>query len=132
GANDRLLVSSKGPTDITPLEWSHDGTQILGTRNRSGGGTEVVLISTADGSIRLIRTFSEGGNVTLSPDARYIAYERAGDFGERESGVYVSPIEGGQEIAVATGSTSDSHPMWTPNGSGLVFMSMRTGGLGLW
>jgi serine/threonine protein kinase len=132
GANDRLLATSPGVAEIVPLEWSRDGTEILGTRKRSGGGTEVVLISTSDGSIRLIRTFSEGGNVTLSPDARYIAYERAAESRDSEVGIYVSAIHGGEEIPVATGSTSDSRPMWTPDGSGLVFMSMRTGGLGLW
>jgi serine/threonine-protein kinase len=130
GANDRLLTKSSGATEINQIEWSRDG-EILGSRKNKDGETEILLISSSDGSIRVIHTISQGGNATLSPDTRYLAYERAGD-GKGESGIYVLRIDTGEEIPIAIGSSSDSHPLWTGDGSGLVFTSMRTGGLGLW
>ena len=130
GANDRLLTKSSGATEITQIEWSRDG-DILGSRKNKDGETEILLISSSDGSIRVIHTIPQGGNATLSPDTSYLAYERAGD-GKGKSGIYVFRIDTGEEIPIAIGSSSDSNPLWTPDGSGLVFTSMRTGGLGLW
>src|SRR5439155_1275500 len=71
-------------------------------------------------------------HVSLSPDGRYIAYDRAEDPGDTDRGIYLSTIDGSQEIPIVTGPAYDSHPIWTPEGSGLVFASLRTGGPGIW
>lgn len=133
GTNERTLSTDPNPTSFMPGEWSPDGRHILAARQRPGGETELVLVSAMEGSLTTIRTFVHGpGHATLSPDGRYIAYDRAEDSEDRDRGIYLSRTDGGQEIPVVTGSTYDSHPMWTPDGSGLVFASMRTGGPGLW
>ncbi|MGH9442890.1 MAG: hypothetical protein ACRD16_11515, partial [Thermoanaerobaculia bacterium] len=48
--------------------------------------------------------------------------------------IYLSAIEGesGGEFPVLTGPTYDSHPLFTADGSALVFASLRTGSPGLW
>ncbi len=133
GVNSRVLYRGKGGTEILPLEWSFDGRQILGTRQRGASETEVILISALDGSVRPVRTFERSPwKVTLSPDNRTIAYDRAENSGDTNRGIYLSTTDASQETAVVTGPTYDSHPMWTPDGAGLVFASMRTGGPGLW
>ena len=133
GANGRVLASSKNPTEILPLEWSLDGSQILGTRQRTTSETEVLLISTSDGSIRSVRALAfRPFHVSLSPDGRYIAYDRAEGSGDTDRGIYISTTDGSQEIPVVTGPAYDTHPMWTPDGSSLVFASLRTGGPGIW
>ena len=45
------------------------------------------------------------GKVTLSPDGRYIAYDRAEDSRDSDRGIYLSSTDGGQEIPVVTGAT---------------------------
>jgi serine/threonine protein kinase/dipeptidyl aminopeptidase/acylaminoacyl peptidase len=133
GVNDRILYGGRGIPDAAPLEWSHDGSQILATRQKSTGETDAVLISVLDGSVSLVRTFEHGPfMITLSPDGRYVAYDRSDDPGDTDHGIFVSARDGSGEVRVVTGPSYDSHPMWTPDGSGLVFASMRTGGPGLW
>ena len=133
GANDRVLYGGPGVPEILPLEWSDDGRQILGTRQSGTGETDVVLVSVPEGSVRVVRSLPGiVGKVTLSPDGRYIAYDRAEDSKDSDRGIYLSSSDGGQEIPVVTGAQYDSDPMWTPDGSGLVFSSTRTGGPGLW
>lgn len=133
GADDRILYGGRGIPDVLPLEWSQDGHQILATRQRSTGETDAVLISVLDGSVNLVRTFEHSPfKITLSPDGRYVAYDRAEDSKDADRGVFLSSTDGSQEVPVVTGPAYDSHPMWTPDGSGLVFASLRTGGPGLW
>jgi eukaryotic-like serine/threonine-protein kinase len=133
GENARTLYGGRGSAGILPLEWSLDGREILATRQRATGETEVILLSALDGSVHLVRTFTQSPwKVALSPDSRYIAYDRAEDAGDKDRDIYLSTTDGSQEIPVVTGPAYDSHPAWTPDGSGLVFASMRTGGPGLW
>jgi serine/threonine protein kinase/Tol biopolymer transport system component len=126
GANMRILYEGKGPTELFPIEWTLDGSQILGTR-----GEEVLLLSAQDGSLRVLRTLPGAGRVRLSPDGRYLAYDRGEDSDDTNRGVYITTDES-PEIPVTTGRAYDSHPMWTPDGSAIVFASNRTGGPDLW
>jgi Tol biopolymer transport system component/tRNA A-37 threonylcarbamoyl transferase component Bud32 len=133
GTNERTLDSSPNPTSITPLKWSSDGAMILGTRQRSDGETEVILVSASDGSIRVVLTLPfRPGNVDLSPDGRYVAYDRAENSNDTDRGIYLSTVDGGAEFPIVTGPTYDSHPLWMADGSALVFASLRTGGPDLW
>jgi Tol biopolymer transport system component/predicted Ser/Thr protein kinase len=133
GTGERVLTSGQGAMAITPLEWSHDGSRILGTRQRSTSETDVVLVSAQDGAVQLVRTLTQTpGHLAISPDGRYVAYDRLEGAAGTDRGIYLCAVDGIDETPVVTGPTYDSHPMWTPDGSGLVFASMRTGGPGLW
>lgn len=132
GGKPKILSSEPGATAVLPLEWAPDGRHILGARQWPGGKTDVVLISALDGSLQKVRTFVHApGNISLSPDGRSLAYDRAEDAEDRDRGIFLSGT-GGREVPVVTGPTYDSHPMWTPDGRGLVFASMRTGSPALW
>jgi serine/threonine-protein kinase len=134
GANERTLYGGSGKAETLPLEWSSDGQQILGRRSQGGGRTEIVLVSPADGSLRVIRTVNGLGRVALSPDGRSIAYDRADGSGDGRHAIFVASTaeESETETLVARSPATDSDPMWTPGGSAIVFASTRTGGPGLW
>ncbi|HEY6929253.1 MAG TPA: hypothetical protein VJA66_06220, partial [Thermoanaerobaculia bacterium] len=133
GSGERVLYGGRGAAEIVPLEWSSDGQWILGTRNRNPDEAEVVLVSVPDGVLRVLsRPAHAFGRVSLSPDGHYVAYDRAEDFNGADRGIYVSETSADKETPVVTGPTLDSDPMWTPDGTGLVFSSLRTGGPGLW
>ena len=117
------------------LRWSGLSTAARSSERarRPSGQTEVLLVSTSDGSVRPVRTLNARTyHVSLSPDGRYIGYDRAEDLDDTDHGIYLSTTDGDEEIRVVTGPSYDTHPMWTPDGSGLVFASMRTGGPGIW
>jgi Tol biopolymer transport system component len=132
GSNMHVLVDSRGANDIVPVQWSPDNKEILGTRKRGPEGTDVVLVSAETGSVRLIRSLDSHGSASLSPDGRFIAYDRVEDADGKDLGIFAASVEGGDEVPITAGPTWDATPLWTPDGSGIVFSSTRTGGPGLW
>jgi tetratricopeptide (TPR) repeat protein len=71
GSGLRTLYSEKG-YDVRPLDWSPDAGSILASRELDyspKGGIELTLISTADGSVRVLRSITSGGaRARFSPD----------------------------------------------------------------
>ncbi len=104
---------------------------------RQIGYDEVVFVSTRDGIYRLNRMASNGRNPTalpdhftsvsvpsVSPDGRWIAYNRSRDGKED---IYVAKVDGtGEKLVVAT-TSRDVQPVWSPDGSKLAFSTLVTG-----
>lgn len=57
----------------------------------------------------------------ISPDGRSIAFTYKGD-------IYVVPAEGGTARQLTTSAAYDAQPVWSPDGSRIVFVSTREGG----
>lgn len=112
------------------MAWSPDGKQMLlavktGPRDRET--RHIGLMSLADGSIHIIKTFillsyfpSLGG---ISPDGRYVIYDHPaqGDSGERD--IFVLGTSGGQEVRLIRRPPDDRYPRFAPDGQGVLFFS---------
>ncbi len=80
--------------------------------------------------------------MALSPDGRFIAYSALAQNPSKpppaapestNQRLYVLAADGSGETEVTTTSTAiDESPMWTPDGSTLLFESNRTGTWDLW
>ena len=66
----------------------------------------------------------------FSPDGRWIAYARSDELGQMD--VYVVSLFGAGEHNVSEHPGRDEHPVWSPNGRWLVFVSDRAGSRDLW
>ena len=126
GSGLRIVYQPAGDVKrISPVAWFPDGKQILGRLYRDDGSPQAVVVSVADGSVRVI----EGPNrqyfsLSLSPDGRYIAY----DIWEAGSGhIVILAVDGGEEIPVVEHPADDRLLGWTPDGGMLVFRSNRRG-----
>ena len=135
GAKPRVLIKSPHSGYLRPVAWSPDGKAILTqTWNRTDNSVEIAWVSAADGSVRTLKTlaWADVGGVSLSPDGRYIAY----DVLERKDGVdrdiSILAADGSSETAAVKSPGTDINPVWTPDGSHLVFKSDRSGSLGLY
>jgi Tol biopolymer transport system component len=90
-------------------------------------------VNIQDGSFRSIKSLEwrRPNVLSPSPDGRFIAY----DVPEGEAGspldIFLLATDGSQE-AVLRNPANDSFPLWSPDGSSLVFLSDRTGSNGLW
>jgi Tol biopolymer transport system component len=133
--------------------WSPDGTRILLRRlNDADLRSELVWWSTVDGSLKPIVPLRRGlgDHPSLSPDGRYIAYtalanppdrptRRGGPAAPAGAGVssfaesiYVIAADGSGQKEVVRGDSNNRSPLWNESGSHILFMSDRSGTLGLY
>jgi hypothetical protein len=126
GSVERLTTAEEGAEHI-PDSWSPDGRYLLFSVRKD---SRFVLFAL---SLRDSKTMPVGGidsarpiGAVFSPDGRWIAYtySPSEDRVESSSGVYVQPFPPtGSRYQVQKQPTSiDYHPVWSPDGSELVYV----------
>jgi Tol biopolymer transport system component len=116
------------------MDWSPDAGSILALflRNQTRG---LALISTADGSVRVPRTFtfdlSRGRVTSLSPDGRFVAFTSL-EGSPPNVDVFLMTADGRNEVVVAGHPADDYLLAWTPDGRSIVFLSDRSGTWDIW
>jgi Tol biopolymer transport system component len=134
GSNLRALYSESG---VQPFDWSPDAGSILALRKTPGGpGNQLVLISTADGSVRILRDIAAAWymltRARFSPDGRYVAFSLVGEGHPAHGDVSVMTADGRNEVGVAGHPAEDQLLDWTPDGTRLLFRSDRSGTWDVW
>jgi Tol biopolymer transport system component len=125
----RRLFVDKDVHFVQPLDWTTDGKWIAVEVVRQGGTGQIALISTADGSLRLLK--SSGGRLLVltgcfSPDGKYLAFDsRPPGIPGRD--IFVLAIDGGHETPAVVHRADDKLVGWSPDGTRLLFTSDRTG-----
>ncbi|MFH0989688.1 MAG: tetratricopeptide repeat protein [bacterium] len=134
GSNLRILYSE---TAVQPFDWSPDAGSILSLRNVSGeANNQLVLIATADGSVRVLRNIAAAWymltKARFSPDGRYIAFSLVNEGRPAHGDLYVMTTDGRNEVVVAGHPAEDQLLDWTPDGNSLLFLSDRSGTWDIW
>lgn len=138
GSNLRVLYRNPQVGYIEPKSWSPDGKKILGLFWKDQNQKcEIMEISTADGSTRLLETFKprmgvEELHAMYSPDGRHIAYDLPQAENSRDSDIYVVSASGGPDGPLVRSPSDDFLLGWAPDGRSIVFASNRLGSYGLW
>jgi Tol biopolymer transport system component len=118
-----------------PFDWSPDGKFILGLLLKSGTNA-LALISTTDGSTRILRNIPSGlfmfDKTCFSPDGQYIAYSYIRDGNPPNGDVFLMHSDGKDEISIAGHPSEDRLLGWTPDGKNLLLMSDRSGTWDIW
>ncbi len=119
---------------VSPFGWTPDGKELLIVRSLEDRTRQIAMLSIADGSVRVIRSLGSDDqpNPSLSPDGRFIAYERPANNAELSHDVFVLTADGTGETPITSNPARDTSPIWSPDGTQLLFMSLRTGNPSLW
>lgn len=133
GSNEKTVYSNPEVSWIGPVGFSQDGREVLAnlqTRSHTG---QLAWISLANGTARVLKTlpWASLGNVTLSPNGRYIAYDFATEHSPHRNILLLSS-DGSKEVALTDGSAKDEAFAWMPDGKWLLFGTDRTGTQELW
>ena len=115
--------------------WSPNGKQIAAVHYNLGDKTsQIVLISTTDGSIRQLKSHGWRDSTLggFSPDGRFLVYSVKKDPTAGNGGVFALATDGSSETPLVQGTANDDKPVWSPDGRNVIFTSDRSGINGLW
>jgi Tol biopolymer transport system component len=134
GSNLRTLYDE---SSTIPFDWSPDAGSILALRGIIPDNVkELVLISTKDSSVRVLKKIESGPYVltraSFSPDGRSIAFSLVNDGNPPQSEMYIMNADGRNEVVVARHPAEDELLAWTPDGKSLLFLSDRSGTWDIW
>jgi len=130
----RLYAAPADVQFIGPLDWSADKQWIATSLRRRNGTGELVLLSVADGSVRVLKQLDWSGpeRVFLAPDGRYVAFDVQPSPSAAGRDIHVMAIETGRETAIVEHPANDALIGWSNDGRRLFFGSNRTGTWGVW
>jgi Tol biopolymer transport system component len=131
-----LLPPDSSRANTFAAGWSPDGRSVLAVLARPNGIQDVAWISTADGTIKTIKSFDRsrglGGRVKLSIDGGSIAFSAIARADSTDRHIYVMDANGQNETDVAGIAGSSTNPVWATDGGHLLFVSNRSGSPALW
>ena len=134
GSDLRTLHTEKN-ADVYPLDWSPDAGSIVALREEDAT-SELVVISTADGSVQARRSIPSGWisneRASYSPDGRFIAFGLLSSGSDHSGDIFLMTADGRNEVAVAGHPAYDDLIGWTPDGRSLIFLSDRSGTADIW
>lgn len=141
GSSLRVLPTEGGPvetiltnatdTSMRPSGWSPDGKRLLVNVHRFGKGadqpptsTELAWVSLQDRSVQTLKTDEPWRHrypERLAPDGRLIAYVAPPARDSSDRYLYVLDTQTLRETAVVTAAGDKSPPVWTADGTHLVY-----------
>ena len=128
-----MLFSNEKGEYLQPAAWSPDGNHILATFARKDRTNQIVLVSVADGSVRVLKTLDwRWPEMSFSPDGRTIAYAFPPQEDSPNHDIFLLATDGSREIPLVEHPANDIFPVWAPDGKRIVFASDRTGSMGAW
>ena len=138
GSNMRVLYSDDNLARVKPLDWSSDGKHILAEFIRKDKTSQLVMVSVADGSVRVLKTFDKlprGNGLRIgdlfSPDGRHVVFDSwQKDSSKRD--IHILSIDGSREDVLVEHPADDFVLGWTPDRKCLIFASDRTGTMSIW
>ena len=130
----RVVFRNEDVPYLEAAAWSADGANILAVLSRKDRVHQIVQISVADGSTRVLKTLDwrSPGKMDLSADGRFIAYDFPPDEKSPSRDIFLLATDGSSETRLVEHPAHDSVLGWTPDGSKLVFASDRTGTTDAW
>jgi Tol biopolymer transport system component len=134
GSNERVLYRNEEAGFVQPCAWSADGKQILTLFFRSDNISQIALVPADGGPPRILRSLNwvYPKRMDLSPDGRFVVYDSFAGAAGGDRTIFSLSTKGDQETRLVTAPGNHLFPLWTPDGSHVVFASERDGKMGAW
>jgi len=119
----RTLIPRQSAYQPIPVDWSHNGEQILCWLSQNDKTFDLVLVPVNGGRMELIHRDVERRLVKLSPDGRFVVMQRSGDPATPDrSDLVIIGTDHTAPRLLLEGRTGERHPSWTPDGRHVFFL----------
>ncbi len=129
--NSRTLISLDD-SFLWPADWLHDGSAVLVFRTLADASVTLCSVPVRGGAFKTICPLRKGSthlSAQASPDGRFIVICE-GPVDSHD--LRIVGIDGRTSRNLTEHPADDRHPLWSPDGKYVVFMSTRQGGNALW
>jgi Tol biopolymer transport system component len=126
----RTVLNDEAVAIPQPIQWSGDDSTLLVLERLKDQRRQMAVVDIASGAVHTVRTFAEGSplGVSISPDARFVAYDMPASGGSGGRTVHLVRADGTDDrVLLSAEGLNDWAPLWTADGSGLFFLSDRSG-----
>jgi Tol biopolymer transport system component len=133
GAKPRVILQSDDLRWVMPLAWTPDGKAIVLYRE-TAAKKELGIVPLPGGEFRALAELRfSPQRAAISPDGRFIAYDTStGPGSASPRDIFLVSIDGKTRHVLDAHPANDQMPMWTPDGTRVLFLSSRTGNVSLW
>ena len=118
---------------IRVFDWSPDGREILAFFYRRERTNQIVAVSVADGSVRVLKELDRRGmgymprNGSFSPDGRYITYDAPQREDPCAHDIFSVSADGASDTPLVEHPAHEYVIGWTEDGKHILFASERSG-----
>jgi len=134
GSDARVLYRGDKLDYLHPAGWFPDGKRLLVVFRDKNKNHQIVTLSPADGSVRVLKSMDwrAPGKIGISADGRYLVYDRTvrEDLPQRD--VFLVSVADGRETLLVEHSADDAVLGWAPEGDAVLFASDRAGTWDAW
>ncbi|MEO8094208.1 MAG: hypothetical protein ABI632_04650 [Pseudolysinimonas sp.] len=127
----RVLLRTEPEQVVNVWQWTTGGDIVVTLKDASLRPV-LVLVSARNGRERRGLTLSGmPRSLFVAPDGRSVVYDGP-SAGGNDDDVYIAPLPDGPAAVLLGGAANDVLPVWTPDGTHVLFVSDRTGTSSLW
>jgi Tol biopolymer transport system component len=129
GKQHTIFTNEPNAGQIIPRQWSADGNNILTYIQDSSGFYTIAIVSATDGSVTpLYKTQWDEkfikGDASLSPDGKFVVFA---DGPKNNLDIFIINTEGGSPSKLSSYPTNEYKPLWSPDGTHIVFVKETKG-----
>ena len=132
-AKPRVVYRGTDVRWVAPCAWTRDGSGLVIMRHLFGKPVEIAVLTVATGAIRPVKALPTASQrISLSPDGRHLAYDAPRDGNVSARDVFVIGIDGRGDTPLVATTANEQLPVWSADGTQVLFLSNRTGHNSLW
>lgn len=112
---------------VQPCAWSRDGSQILTLFFRNDNVSQIALVNSADGSVKVLKSLDwiYPNKMDLSSDGKWIVYDDLIREGSTQRSIYLLATDGSKRRALLKDPVNEVFPLFAPDGDRVVYLKQH-------